>query len=669
MKRALLTLLMLAWCATSSGQAVSDYKGYTAAQLSAMTDYVTIPNTAYWNTHAYLQLQLLFARANVTRLLTDYPDRQNAIIDTCVVIVPPDTVLLTLANATGTATSRLDAESNMAIIGYGKASVLKVSADTTTADTAAAAIRILEIYDEANVLVQNITFVTDTTHECHFEQSHAITISNSDNIIIDNCDFYCSADGISIQWGSNDIYINNCRFWGDSLRNFINTNTSASRNGIAIGNGASNIHITNCYFNGFRVGAIDIETTGTGAYGRIQNVTIADNVIKHGYGGGISLTNNEPTNSYDIRNVAITGNVIDSTKSNPIILYGAPGLIENVTITGNVIRYGTFGTTSHYPAAIYGLQNTRSITISGNALIDCPYYGIEFQQSDTTAARLMRDIVITGNTIRNAGGHGISLLGNDGNYIRGISVQSNLVDNAGIDGHTYKDPQYAGIRVARARLGSVSNNTVCNTTTVDSLWANLNVNYCDSLLVNGNVMTARGGGFSLGSNGGNTQTFYYGNWTFNTYGAAADQAYRTLLASSGWLMISGITDTSRYGYKDQQNAWKTFTRRDGALFIAPFNSTDTARRVPRMLDSTGVSAGEGYVYVSHDGDSLKTFLNSAWRTLYPTAVEGGKVDADSITTGAGGVWMRNFYQSGNDIGIVFYNAALSRIDTVFAVQP
>jgi hypothetical protein len=42
---------------------------------------------------------------------------------------------------------------------------------------------------------------------------------------------------------------------------------------------------------------------------------------------------------------------------------------------------------------------------------------------------------------------------------------------------------------------------------------------------------------------------------------------------------------------------------------------------------------------------------------------------DSLTIGSGGVWMRNMYQSGNDLGIIFYNSALSRIDTVFAKQP
>ena len=41
---------------------------------------------------------------------------------------------------------------------------------------------------------------------------------------------------------------------------------------------------------------------------------------------------------------------------------------------------------------------------------------------------------------------------------------------------------------------------------------------------------------------------------------------------------------------------------------------------------------------------------------------------DSLKIGTG-VWMRNFYQSGNDIGIIFYNTSLSRIDTVFAKQP
>ena len=60
MKRIAIALLLLAALAT--GQTLEDYSGQTAAQLSAMTDRVTVPNTSYWNTHAYLQLQLLIER-------------------------------------------------------------------------------------------------------------------------------------------------------------------------------------------------------------------------------------------------------------------------------------------------------------------------------------------------------------------------------------------------------------------------------------------------------------------------------------------------------------------------------------------------------------------------------------------------------------------------------
>jgi hypothetical protein len=60
-------------------------------------------------------------------------------------------------------------------------------------------------------------------------------------------------------------------------------------------------------------------------------------------------------------------------------------------------------------------------------------------------------------------------------------------------------------------------------------------------------------------------------------------------------------------------------------------------------------------------------------TTNPTSklhVSGGGVKADSSTVGAGGVWMRNFYYAAADssLRIVFYNATLSRIDTVECPQ-
>lgn len=49
---------------------------------------------------------------------------------------------------------------------------------------------------------------------------------------------------------------------------------------------------------------------------------------------------------------------------------------------------------------------------------------------------------------------------------------------------------------------------------------------------------------------------------------------------------------------------------------------------------------------------------------------GGILASDSLSVG-GGVWVRNMYYASGDssLGIIFYNSALSRIDTVFAKQP
>jgi hypothetical protein len=42
-----------------------------------------------------------------------------------------------------------------------------------------------------------------------------------------------------------------------------------------------------------------------------------------------------------------------------------------------------------------------------------------------------------------------------------------------------------------------------------------------------------------------------------------------------------------------------------------------------------------------------------------------KVHTDSLTIGAGGIWIRNIFQSGTALGFVYYNAPLSKVDTIF----
>ena len=58
---------------------VYDYKDDSAAQLSGMEDYVTLPNTSYWNTHAYKQIydikEYLLRNLNVSEL------RQRNVVD------------------------------------------------------------------------------------------------------------------------------------------------------------------------------------------------------------------------------------------------------------------------------------------------------------------------------------------------------------------------------------------------------------------------------------------------------------------------------------------------------------------------------------------------------------------------------------------------------------
>lgn len=84
MKRLWLILLLPALL--FGADSLKTYNGYSAAQLSEMTDYQTIPNTSYWNSHAYKQIQYLIERALQTsgdssgfRYRSMYSSLRNAI--------------------------------------------------------------------------------------------------------------------------------------------------------------------------------------------------------------------------------------------------------------------------------------------------------------------------------------------------------------------------------------------------------------------------------------------------------------------------------------------------------------------------------------------------------------------------------------------------------------
>lgn len=68
-------IIVLMTCAlVSQASDLDQYLGKTAAQLSAMVDYQTIANTAYWNSHAYAQI-----RAIINAMDSTVADSQNAL--------------------------------------------------------------------------------------------------------------------------------------------------------------------------------------------------------------------------------------------------------------------------------------------------------------------------------------------------------------------------------------------------------------------------------------------------------------------------------------------------------------------------------------------------------------------------------------------------------------
>jgi hypothetical protein len=96
--------------------------------------------------------------------------------------------------------------------------------------------------------------------------------------------------------------------------------------------------------------------------------------------------------------------------------------------------------------------------------------------------------------------------------------------------------------------------------------------------------------------------------------------------------------------------------------LYPYTATTTAAITSGSEMVGGDARFNGVVTV----DTMGIGLTAPTAKLHVDG--GGALFADSASVGIGDIWVRNWFNSTNNIGMTFYNATLSRLDTVYAFQ-
>lgn len=256
------------------------------------------------------------------------------------------------------------------------------------------------------------------------EHDHGISIVNSSRITIRNLWIHDhSGDGIYIS-NSDDILIENC------IIDVPNVNASGplvGRNGIAVVEGAR-IKIRNCYIRGGIPGGIDLETNGGDHV--IEDVQIIGCTIESnaGYGISVNSANTVAGTTTTIKNILIANNTIINTYENAIDIMGAASAGNAYTYRVKVLNntiIDCLDSGAVRPGAVEIRGSATYIDIRGNTIKGSGKCGIIAQ---CHAAGLFR---IVDNWVYNSQQHGIWLSNTSGNEENLNEVRGNRCEDNG----------------------------------------------------------------------------------------------------------------------------------------------------------------------------------------------------------------------------------------------
>ena len=494
----LVALIILVTCALfSSASDLDQYRGKTAAQLSAMVDYQTIANTVYWNTHAYAQIKAIIDAMDSTGV--DSANALNGIRESADYGYSIDSVVTGAINDYPCPASKQagavymhgtvflndttewivdktivvdNSDSGLHIIG----SPGYILRQTKTSGADSCFTPIIDIRAEGcNVEIEGFEIEGWANHDpdpAKYSNGYdaGIAIHGANHIKIHDMYIHdVGGDGISIarnQWRTPDdghrtdipqkiwIYNNVIDVWN---RNFPEGQI-IGRGGIGI-TGGKEIYIHHNYFiGGERVAGIDLEPDD--ADDIINKVMIQDNIFE-GYNGSdngsligvdyvgsaIAITGYGYTK---LHSIDISGNVIFNYVNDGVYLQvgGDTGGFGYANQQYKVSDNFIMGCRSHGIA----LFSVRAVQVINN---DISYNG----SAGILVGAATQDVQISSNKIYRNLHNGIWVNSSGTNDASGIQIDGNYVFDNGL----YYPTSSAGIKVENADRVSITNNAIYET--------------------------------------------------------------------------------------------------------------------------------------------------------------------------------------------------------------
>lgn len=644
MKWATILILIIGLWASAPAQTLEDYTGQTAAQLSAMTDRVTVPNTSYWNTHAYLQLKLLIDRvlqmysADSTTAYVTWDKLSAAVQDSILSNLAANSVVWSdLVAAVQDSIQHNDRISANGVLWAMLAAAVQDSIQLqdristnaityTKLDTAAAG------WIDVRKFGATGDGVTDDT-----DAIRAAT-SSGNAVFFPAGTYLCDSvnvEGSQVIVGNNATIKAKSNLTGTNLWTLSGNNISISNLNFTVGSQSNTAHILVVAADTINIDHIKVESGN--AYGVIQTddstnyVSTTNSIFK-------GLTENGIVMWGEADGWKITNNAFDSCKS-AIQFYSTSteDTLFNTTIIGNTVK-GAYGvpievnmkysmrvivSTNTVIGGTNGISTSGGVLITGNIINDQTQIGIEISGDNAVVSNnliercadgiqsssICRNVNINNNTIKNSR----AVSGADAIILTGLQ-------DSKITGNIITDPYDNGIVVGLVGTDSSYNVAIeGNFVSVDSFYAGAHravyiansraIHVKNNVFIVKHIDTSLPYAGVLGYYGRCVESTVEGNYfKFDSSGAVA--AYDALVSSS---------DNPRLRVLDN-----TFENWALAIKTSDYSGTDIVLEGNRYINCTSILSGAtGHSEVLNALGKL--VVNDSLRVEGPAIIKGDLV--------------------------------------------
>lgn len=289
--------------------------------------------------------------------------------------------------------SNISPRSGTEIFSDGPSSILKQK-------NSAEFINVITFVSKSGLILRDFQIDGNGAAQPSGEHKHGVDIEESTDVIIDGLTIHdCQGDAIYVASATDPVTAARIKIVNNTIYNL-------GRQGITIaGKGARGVTVKG---NNIRVGTYVSASTSHG-----NPIHLEQDAVPAAYAG----------------DVVIEGNVCTDAG------ISSSGAFSGLTIAHNIIR------TPKYTASPWGigLVNPNNVTITGNTIIgdnSTVIDGIYIQDSGPSAAPAVKNITVTGNTIEQVAGHGVTIFGTDSGIpsLGQLTVTGNTVLTVGTGG-------------------------------------------------------------------------------------------------------------------------------------------------------------------------------------------------------------------------------------------